>query len=179
MSRLIVPARMIAVLSLVSCLNAIPAMAQQDQQQLPPQQQQGPPPPDIQANTQDQGQGAPAQEEHFAEKQAAEKQALGFLQYLDQGRFADSYAYTGSLVRSQANKEQFTQAVERARQPDGAEQSRKLINATYATTLPGAPAGQYVVMQFGSEFASKQNAIETMTLAFEKGYWRVAGYFIK
>jgi hypothetical protein len=46
--------------------------------------------------------------------------------------------------------------------------------------LPGAPAGQYVVMQFDSSFANKHSAVETVTFMLEEGgQWRAAGYFIK
>ena len=47
-------------------------------------------------------QGPPQADPHAAEESAAQRQALGFLGYLDDGRFADSYAYTGMLLRAQA-----------------------------------------------------------------------------
>jgi hypothetical protein len=48
------------------------------------------------------------------------------------------------------------------------------------TELPGAPDGQYVVMQFETSFANKKSAIETVTFMLEKdGQWKSAGYFIK
>ena len=121
-----------------------------------------------------------AADPHTAEEQAAERQALGFLGYLDHGRFADSYAYTGMLIRAQLDQAAFAkQMEEKVRAGVGALLSRELINATYATTLPGAPEGQYVVLNYGSSFANRQQAEETVTLAFAKGYWRVSGYYIK
>ena len=57
--------------------------------------------------------------------------------------------------------------------------SRELIDAGYTTTVPGAPEGQYVVLDYGASFANRQQAVETLTLAFAKGYWRVSGYYIK
>ncbi len=50
----------------------------------------------------------PGDDPHIAEEQAAERQALGFLGYLDQGRYADSYAYTGMLIRAQLDREAFS-----------------------------------------------------------------------
>jgi hypothetical protein len=124
-------------------------------------------------------QGEPAADPHTAEEQAAERQALGFLGYLDHGRFADSYAYTGMLIRAQLDRDSYAKQLEKARSGVGALLSRELMNATYATTLPGAPDGQYVVLNYGANFANRQQAEETVTLAFAKGYWRVSGYYIK
>jgi hypothetical protein len=69
--------------------------------------------------------------------------------------------------------------LEKARAVTGALLSRELIDAGYATTVPGAPDGQYVVLHYSASFANRQEAVETMTLAFAKGYWRVSGYYIK
>jgi hypothetical protein len=124
-------------------------------------------------------QAQPAGDPHIGEEQAAERQALGFLGYLDQGRYADSYAYTGMLIRAQLDRESFTKQIEKARAGVGALLSRELIDASYTTTLPGAPEGQYVVLHYGASFANRQEAVETLTLAFAKGYWRVSGYYIK
>jgi hypothetical protein len=139
---------------------------------------QAPPPAQMQ-------QGEPAADPHggdphTSEEQAAERQALGFLGYLDHGRFAESYAYTGMLIRAQLDRDAFAkQMEEKVRAGVGALLSRELINAGYTTTVPGAPEGQYVVLDYGASFANRQQAVETVTLAFAKGYWRVSGYYIK
>jgi len=50
----------------------------------------------------------------------------------------------------------------------------------YTTTLPGAPDGEHVVIQFDSSFTNKKTAVETITPMFDKdGVWRVSGYYIK
>ena len=124
--------------------------------------------------------GAPqADDPHAAEELAAQRQALGFLGYLDQGRFADSYAYTGMLIRAQLDRDAFSAQIQKTRAGTGALQSRELIDAGYTTTVPGAPEGQYVVLHYHASFANRQDAVETLTLAFAKGYWRVVGYYIK
>ncbi len=123
-------------------------------------------------------QNAPAPDAHAAEERAAQRQALGFLQYLDQGRYADSYSYTSAIIRAKMNASQFEQDIKKDRAPLGAKQTRKLLNATYATSLPSAPAGQYVVLQYNTDFANKKDAVETLTMSYENGYWRVAGWFL-
>jgi uncharacterized protein DUF4019 len=124
-------------------------------------------------------QGPPQADPHAAEESAAQRQALGFLGYLDQGRYADSYAYTGMLLRTQVDREAFAAQIEKARAGTGALQGRELIDANYDTSVPGAPQGQYVILHYHANFANRQDAVETVTLAMAKGYWRVDGYYIK
>jgi hypothetical protein len=58
--------------------------------------------------------------------------------------------------------------------------TRKLDSAQYATQLPGAPEGQYVVMRFNTSFANKQSGVETVTFSLEQdGQWKASGYYIK
>jgi Protein of unknown function (DUF4019) len=124
-------------------------------------------------------QGPPQADPHAAEELAAQRQALGFLGYLDEGRFADSYAYTGMLLRARAERESFASQIQKARAGTGALQARELIDATYNTSVEGAPEGQYVILHYHSNFANRQDTVETITLALAKGYWRVDGYYIK
>ena len=50
----------------------------------------------------------------------------------------------------------------------------------YATSLPGAPDGQYVVIQYKTAFENKKAGVETITPMLDKDKkWRVSGYFIK
>jgi len=67
-----------------------------------------------------------------------------------------------------------------AREPLGKVLWRKVKSATYTKTLPGAPDGEYVVIQYDTSFEHKQSAVETITPMLDQdGKWRVSGYFIK
>jgi hypothetical protein len=45
--------------------------------------------------------------------------------------------------------------------------------------MPGAPDGDYVVMQFDTRLANKHAAVETVTFLQEKqDAWKAAGYYI-
>jgi len=131
--------------------------------------QQGPPPSGTQQ----------ANDPHAADELSAQRQALGFLGYLDQGRFADSYAYTGMLIRTQLDRDAFSTQIQKTRVDTGALQSRELIDSAYSTTLPGATEGQYVMLHYHASFANRPDTVETVTLTLAKGYWRVVGYYIK
>jgi hypothetical protein len=67
-----------------------------------------------------------------------------------------------------------------SRAPLGKLISRNIKSAVYKTSLPGAPDGQYVVIQFESSFEHKKSAIETVTPSLgDDGQWRASGYFIR
>jgi hypothetical protein len=71
-------------------------------------------------------------------------------------------------------------SVHSVRGPLGTLISRKVESARCASSLPGAPDGEYVVIQNESQFANKASAIETVTPRLEKdGSWKVSGYYIK
>jgi hypothetical protein len=36
-----------------------------------------------------------------------------------------------------------------------------------------------VVLHYHVSFSNRQDAVETLTLALAKGYWRISGYYIK
>lgn len=75
---------------------------------------------------------------------------------------------------------QWAQSVQRVRQSLGRVVARRLTSATPATELPGAPDGQYLVLQFETEFEHKQSAVETVTPMLDvDGVWRVSGYFVR
>jgi hypothetical protein len=56
--------------------------------------------------------------------------------------------------------------------------SRSLVAARYATDIPNAPEGEYVVAQYKSMYGAKE-MVETAYLKKDDGMWRVAGYFVK
>ncbi len=64
----------------------------------------------------------------------------------------------------------------------GAEEalSRKLKGSARRTSLPGAPDGQYLDVEFETSFAKKKHAVETVTPMREAdGSWKVSGYYVR
>lgn len=67
-----------------------------------------------------------------------------------------------------------------AREPLGKTIKRNIKSKIHTHALPGAPDGDYVVIQFYSSFQNKEKAIETITPMLDSdGKWRVSGYYIK
>ena len=107
---------------------------------------------------------------------AAEK----WLGMVDEGKYSDSWQGVAEYLRNAINQEQWNRSLQAVRKPLGEVVSRQMKSATYTTSLPGAPDGEYVVIQFDTSFKNKKAAIETVTPMMDQdGTWRVSGYYIK
>ncbi len=115
-----------------------------------------------------------------ADTAPAEAAALSWLALVDGGSYGDSYDQAAAFFRSSLSRDAWVTAVTGARSPLGSAGARVLLSATPMTTLPGAPAGEYVVIQYKTQFANHPDGIETITpMKDPDGTWRVSGYFIK
>lgn len=103
-----------------------------------------------------------------------------WLALIDAGKYAEGWTEGAQLLQNVIKQEDFGQALKGVRAPLGKLVSRKLTKTTYATTLPGVPDGEYVVIVFETVFENKQHAVETVTPMLDKeGLWKVSGYYIK
>ena len=115
-----------------------------------------------------------------AKEAAAVAAAETWLGMVDQGDFAGSWREAAEYFKNSLSQGQWDQALQAARKPLGKLVSRTVKTKTYATSLPGAPDGEYVVIEFQTSFENKKAAIETVTPMMDKdGKWRVSGYFIR
>ena len=122
----------------------------------------------------------PAGGDQGDKEKAALAAAQAWLDLVDSGKYDTSWNDAAQYFKSSISQSSWRQSLQAVRAPLGKNESRKLMAAKYATSLPGAPDGEYVVIQFGSSFESKKEAVETITPMREKdGSWRVSGYFIK
>ena len=114
-----------------------------------------------------------------AEK-AAEKSALEWLKLTDNEKYAESWQDAAQYFKKEVNEKVWVQQLSVVRKPLGKVLSRKLVIKEYTTKLPGAPKGEYVVIQFETSFENKNFAVETVTpMREEDGKWKVSGYYIK
>jgi hypothetical protein len=113
-------------------------------------------------------------------EQLGQQSAESWLGLVDSGKYADSWDEASQLFKSAVTKDQWLDALGKARTPQGKVLSRKLKSATYTKTLPNAPDGEYVAIQYDTDFEHKAGATETIVPMLDKdGKWRVSGYFIK
>jgi len=97
--------------------------------------------------------------------------ARAFLSLIEQKRWEDSYAATGTAFRKLNTLAVWTQVSEGVHARYGAAVSRTLLSQQ---NLPAPPAG-YEVVKFRTVYANKQQAVETVTLDREDGKWVVVG----
>jgi hypothetical protein len=121
-----------------------------------------------------------AADEQLTREQAAQDAAQAWLELVDKGEYGQSWENASSLFRKSVSKEQWIAAAKAAREPLGRLVSRSLRSSQFATELPGAPDGEFFVLQFQASFENKRSAVETITpMRDEDGTWRVSGYYIK
>ncbi len=124
--------------------------------------------------------GADSGPDTAAKEKAAVASAEKWLALVDGGQYAESWKAAAAYFRNAVRSEQFAESMQGLRQPLGKVVDRKVKSQAYTTSLPGAPDGEYVVIQFATAFENKKTAVETITPLLEKdGQWRVSGYYIR
>lgn len=113
-----------------------------------------------------------------ARDDAAQQAAEAWLARIDAKDFETCWDQASPLIQNAITKEQWSQTMT-AQANFGTVLSRELEQRTYATELPGAPDGEYVVLVYKTSFENKKNSVETITPRLEDDTWRVAGYFIR
>jgi hypothetical protein len=122
--------------------------------------------------------GCGAESDLDPEKQAVES-AGEWLELVDNGDYGGSWEEAAAYFKSAVTREGWELAISGVRKPLGAVVSRKVKSKTYKTSLPGAPDGDYVVIQYDTIFENKRTAVETVTPMQDRdGTWRVSGYYV-
>ncbi len=103
-----------------------------------------------------------------------------WLELVDDGKYGGSWDAAADYLRKAVGRDALAKQLQAARKPLGKVKSRKVMSARCVTSLPGAPDGEYVVIQFEAVFENKKHAVETVTpMKGKDGKWRVSGYYIK
>lgn len=114
-----------------------------------------------------------------AQDEAATKDARDWLSYIDKSQWQASWENAGSIFQSGVTAESWARQVDAVRSPLGSVVSRTVKTVNFYDELPGAPEGDYMVVQFDTNYAKAPGATETVIMADEEDSWKVIGYFIK
>ena len=115
-----------------------------------------------------------------ASEKLAQQSSESWLALVDTGKYAESWDEAAQLFKAAVTKDQWQGTLHASRDPLGKLVSRTVKSASYTKMLPGAPDGEYVVIQYDTNFEHKQAAVETVVPMLDKdGNWRISGYFIK
>ncbi len=120
---------------------------------------------------------------HIMADEKAEKAALAtstkWLGLVDKGDYSKSWERAAEIFRTMVTKLEWQTKLNTYRMPLGKVSERNVRSKQYTKTLPDAPEGEYVVVQYETVFTNKQTVTETVTSMLEKdGKWKVAGYYI-
>lgn len=111
---------------------------------------------------------------------AAVEAAEAWLELVDTEQYGESWEKAAKYFQGAVSKKQWLSSMQSIRKPLGQKLSRSLKSKQYHTALPGAPDGEYIVIQFNTSFEQKRSAVETVTPMKEPdGKWRVSGYYIR
>ena len=114
---------------------------------------------------------------NIAEAKAA---SASWLALADAGNEGAAWEQTADAFRAAVSRPDWERTAKALRAQYGAVKSRTVQAATYATSLPGAPAGEYVVIKYLTQLEGDRTVVETVTPQRAKdGSWKVSGYFIK
>ena len=120
-----------------------------------------------------------AAEKHDEAEKHALAAAESWLALVDDGKYAESWDTAAEYLKNAVSKDDFVKSLNAARKPLGKLKSREVKSKEYRTSLPGAPDGEYVVIQFKTSLENKKSAVETVTPMMDKDKkWRVSGYYI-
>lgn len=120
------------------------------------------------------------QEVYSDNEKDAIKAANDFVVQLDNKQYLENWQATGVLFRNAIKSEDWEATISGVREPLGGLIEREVKSVEYLTEIPGAPDGEYVIIQFTSSFENKKTTTETVTPTKEEdGIWRVVGYYIK
>ncbi|PKP91971.1 MAG: LuxR family transcriptional regulator [Alphaproteobacteria bacterium HGW-Alphaproteobacteria-14] len=105
---------------------------------------------------------------------AAARAAEDFLMLVDESRWAESYAATGAQFRRLNTLAVWSEVSERVRPPLGKVLTRDLVANEF---VPAPPEG-YQLVKFASSYANGTNQVESVSLEWEEGAWKVVGIVI-
>ena len=103
-----------------------------------------------------------------------------WLKLVDGEQYLRSWETAAEYLKNTIDRKDFVKALGTSRKPLGAVESRVLESKEFARSAPGAPDGQYVILQYQTSFTKKKSATETVTPMLDHDKkWRVSGYYIK
>ncbi len=101
-----------------------------------------------------------------------------WLALVDTGKFGESWTAAGQLFQANVTQDQWAANMTTGRTPLGEVVKRELAERKAMDQVAGAPAGEYVVAAYFTDYAARAGLLETVTLVKENDTWKVIGYNI-
>ena len=95
--------------------------------------------------------------------------AEAWLAGVDAGRYGTSWDEAAKLFQDALDRTKWQVTIERVRGPLGVAITRKLRTANHTRTLPNAPPGEYIVIQYDTVFENRPPSTEIVYGSNEYG----------
>ena len=113
-------------------------------------------------------------------ERAAVVAAAPWLMIIDEEQYDQSWDGIADYLKRSVEKEKFLSQLKTVRNIFGRLKARTAKRTQFLTSMPSAPDGSYVVIQYETEFAEKKAAVETVVMVLDKDdKWRVSGYDVR
>ncbi|MBU4270908.1 MAG: DUF4019 domain-containing protein [Planctomycetes bacterium] len=114
-----------------------------------------------------------------AERKALEA-AEDWLELVDRQQYSRGWETASERLNVIIARRDFIKSLNDTRKPLGKVKARRLSSKKYTRSIPDAPDGQYVVIQYTASFENKPSAVEMVTMMLNgDNRWRVLGYHFK
>jgi hypothetical protein len=113
-------------------------------------------------------------------EEAALKASQAWLELIDSTKYDVSWEEAALYFKNSIKKDEWTSTIKGVRDPFGKVIKRTFKSKQAVDSMPGAPDGDYVIIQYDTVFENKKSAVETVVPMLDKDEkWRVSGYFIR
>jgi hypothetical protein len=96
---------------------------------------------------------------------------------IDAGKYDDSYTFTCEETRDKFPQDRWVNVLKTIRTPWGSVVDRHQMSHVYSPNGVKGLEGECMVITYNTKFKNYDNVVETVTLKWEDGQWRGAGYF--
>lgn len=106
--------------------------------------------------------------------------AATWLLLVDNGEYEVSWDHASPAFQQAVSKADWVRAVSQARTPFEPFGARRLAGAEFHESLPNAPPGPYVILQYRTRVSQERTVMETVVpMRLPDGRWLVSGYFVR
>jgi hypothetical protein len=103
-----------------------------------------------------------------------------WLALLDTGKTGTAWDASSAYLKSVVTRQKWIAGITSARKPFGKIDKRTATKFARSHSMPGAPDGDYSIIEFESVFANGKRASEQLIWTLGDGdVWSVSGYFIR
>jgi hypothetical protein len=115
-----------------------------------------------------------------AAEEAALKASQIWLDLVDSGKYDASWEEASLYFKNSIKKEEWISTIKAVREPLGKLSKRTFKSKQAVESMPGAPDGDYIIIQYDTVFENKKAAVETVVPMLEEdGKWKISGYYVR